>query len=252
MKISRVTPWIIERRRRRARRAAPGAGPARAPRQYVFVQVDTDEGITGWGEITTYPGVANRAVCAVLRELAPCLAAQDPSRIEAIWHKLFRAFTYMGTRGATTAVVSGIDIALWDIRGKALGLPIYELLGGTVRETVPLYTHFPLRRDRRGGGRKRARPGRRRRRAIKTDPFAKWGPRGTRLPGRAASVAAERAAGVDIIAADPRGGRARRRDLDRRPRASTTCPPRSASPTAWRRTRSAGSRSRSRPRATTR
>ena len=107
------------------------------------MQVDTDEGLTGWGEVTTYPGmVANRAVAAMVREIRPVLLGEDPSRIEAIWHKLFRLFTYLGTRGATTAMISGIDIALWDLRGQALGLPIYELLGGRVRETVPLYVHF--------------------------------------------------------------------------------------------------------------
>jgi galactonate dehydratase len=105
--------------------------------------VDTDEGLTGWGEVTTYPGlVANRVVAAMVREVRAILVGEDPSRIEAIWHKLFRLFTYMGTRGATTATISGIDIALWDIRGQALGLPIYELLGGPVRDTIPLYVHF--------------------------------------------------------------------------------------------------------------
>jgi galactonate dehydratase len=105
--------------------------------------VDTDEGLTGWGEVTTYPGlVANRVVAAMVREVRSILVGEDPSRIEAIWHKLFRLFTYMGTRGATTATISGIDIALWDIRGQALGLPIYELLGGPVRDTIPLYVHF--------------------------------------------------------------------------------------------------------------
>lgn len=116
--------------------------------QYIFVQVDTDEGLTGWGEVTTYPGlVANRAIAAMIREVREVLVGEDPSRIEAIWHKLFRLFTYMGSRGATTAMISGIDIALWDIRGQALGQPIYELLGGPVRETVPLYVHFEYTND---------------------------------------------------------------------------------------------------------
>src|SRR4029450_7846314 len=61
--------------------------------------------------------------------------------IERLWHKLFRSFTYMGSRGAAVECVSAIDIALWDIRGKALGQPIYELLGGPIRGEIALYTH---------------------------------------------------------------------------------------------------------------
>jgi galactonate dehydratase len=109
----------------------------------VFVQVDTDEGLTGWGEVTTYPGpVANGVIAAAIRQIDTFLHDADPLQIEAIWHRLFRAFTYLGTRGAVTALISAIDIALWDIKGQALGVPIYELLGGKVRDTVPLYTHF--------------------------------------------------------------------------------------------------------------
>src|SRR5919108_6472968 len=179
MRITAVKPWIVEvpppdGALWASQGVSPDARPpARRGRQYVFVQVDTDEGLTGWGEITTYPGpVANRAVGAMLRELTPLLEGEDPSRIEAIWHKIFRAFTYMGTRGATTAVVSGIDIALWDLRGKALGLPIYELLGGPVRETIPLYTHFPLGDTPQEAARNALVPVHDGHRAIKTDPFA--------------------------------------------------------------------------------
>src|SRR5579859_3479637 len=135
MKITRIRPWHV---------AGPSADTdASSPRlSYVFVQVETDAGLTGWGEITTYPGiVANRTIVAALREVDSFLQGEDAGQIEAIWHKLLRAFTYMGTRGATTALISGIDIALWDIKGQALGVPIYELLGGAVRETIPLYTH---------------------------------------------------------------------------------------------------------------
>src|SRR5436853_4205430 len=137
VKIRRIRPWLVSG-------PAADAGDASAARlSYVFVQVETDEGLTGWGEITTYPGpVANRTIVAALCEVDKFLRGDDPTQIEAIWHKLLRAFTYVGTRGATTAMVSGIDIALWDIKGQALGVPIYQLLGGAVRETIPLYTHF--------------------------------------------------------------------------------------------------------------
>src|SRR5215210_280864 len=126
MKIKKVRTWLVS--------GPPQSGQAGQPgRQYIFVQVETDEGITGWGEVTGTAQLPNRAVGAVLREVGPFLEGEDASRIEAIWQKVFRAMTYVGTRGITSCVVSGIDIALWDIRGKALGKPIYDLLGGPVR-----------------------------------------------------------------------------------------------------------------------
>src|SRR5437764_15420066 len=136
MQITRIRPWHV---------SGPAAdADAASPRlSYVFVQVNTDEGLTGWGEITTYPGpIANRTIAAALRELDGLLQGDDPMNIEAIWHKVFRAYTYLGTRGTVTAMISGVDIALWDIKAQSLGVPIYELLGGPVRENVPLYTHF--------------------------------------------------------------------------------------------------------------
>jgi galactonate dehydratase len=128
MKITGVRPWLVE------------AG-ATFWGEYLFVEVTTDEGITGWGEITTTTKVANRALCAILRQISGELVGEDPAEIERLWHKLFRSFTYMGSRGAAVECVSGIDIALWDIRGKALNKPIYELLGGPVRDSISLYTH---------------------------------------------------------------------------------------------------------------
>ncbi|MCB0087649.1 MAG: mandelate racemase/muconate lactonizing enzyme family protein, partial [Caldilineaceae bacterium] len=122
----------------------PGAGEVRDPgqRAFIFVQVETDAGLTGWGEVTTYPGpVANRAVAAYIDHIGDWLRGEDPQNIEAIWHKIFRSFTYVGTRGATTAAISAIDIALWDIRGKVLGQPIYQLLGGPVRDRIAMYCH---------------------------------------------------------------------------------------------------------------
>jgi len=113
-------------------------------REFIFVQIDTDEGITGWGEITNYPGnIGNRAMQRFTAEIKDFLVGKDPTRIEEIWARTFRLFTYTGTRGATTAAISGIDIALWDIFGKSVGLPIYKLLGGALRESIPLYTHPP-------------------------------------------------------------------------------------------------------------
>ncbi len=128
MKITGVQPWLINSK-------------ASYWGEFLFVEVNTDEGITGWGEITTTTFIANRALRAMLREIGAMLIGEDPTRIEHLWHKLFRGFTYMGSRGAAVECVSAIDIALWDIRGKKLGQPIYELLGGPVRDEIALYTH---------------------------------------------------------------------------------------------------------------
>ena len=165
MQITRIRPWHVSG-------PAADADVAGSELSYVFVQVETDEGLTGWGEITTYPGtIANRTIVAALRELDQFLRGEDPMRIESIWHTVLRAFTYVGTRGATTAMLSGIDIALWDIKGQVLGVPIYELLGGAVRDTVPLYTHFLYARSVQEMVANATAEVGRGSRAIKTDPF---------------------------------------------------------------------------------
>jgi len=128
MRIDSISPWLVK---------AEGTYWG----EFLFVEVTTDEGVTGWGEITTTTHMANRAVVAMVRQLNDLLVGEDPSQIERIWHKIFRSFTYMGSRGASCHAISGIDIALWDIRGKVLGLPIYELLGGALRDNIPLYCH---------------------------------------------------------------------------------------------------------------
>jgi galactonate dehydratase len=128
MKITSVRPWLIK-------------SGASYWGEFLFVEVGTDEGITGWGEITTTTKIANRALTAMLRQIDKMMVGEDPAQIERLWHKLFRSFTYMGSRGAAVECLSAIDIALWDIRGKALGQPIYELLGGPVRDEIALYTH---------------------------------------------------------------------------------------------------------------
>ena len=128
MKITGVRPWLVK-----ASTSYWG--------EYLFVEVTTDEGISGWGEITSTTKIANRALAAILKQVSGQIEGEDPSRIERLWHKLFRSFTYMGSRGAACECVSAIDIALWDIRGKVLGLPVYELLGGSVRDEISLYTH---------------------------------------------------------------------------------------------------------------
>ncbi|NQW21196.1 MAG: mandelate racemase/muconate lactonizing enzyme family protein [Chloroflexi bacterium] len=142
MKITSARSWVVKT----PWDNNPGASEVRdaTDRTFVFIQVDTDEGITGWGEITTYPGpVANGAIAAFVNQIGKWLVGENPEDIERIWAKIFRVMTYVGTRGATTAAISGIDIALWDIRGKVLNQPVYKLLGGSVRDKIALYCHPP-------------------------------------------------------------------------------------------------------------
>src|ERR1044072_687597 len=128
MKITGVRPWLIESK-------------ASYWGEFLFVEVTTDEGVSGWGATPPTTKLANRALCTILRQISAAVTGEDPARIEYLWHKIFRSFTYMGSRGAAVECVSAIDIALWDIRGKVLGKPIYELLGGPVRDEISLYTH---------------------------------------------------------------------------------------------------------------
>ena len=107
-------------------------------RNYVFVIVDTDEGIYGMGEA----GLAGRdlAIIGAIEHFKPLLIGENPFRTEHIWQMLFRGGFFPAQRVLTSAI-SAIDIALWDIKGKALGLPVYELLGGKVRDKVVCYPH---------------------------------------------------------------------------------------------------------------
>ncbi|MBN1399387.1 MAG: mandelate racemase/muconate lactonizing enzyme family protein, partial [Anaerolineae bacterium] len=85
MRITSVVPWLVQ-------------SEGSYWREFLFVEVTTDAGITGWGEITTTTLAANRALTAMVRQLSDLIVGDDPTQIEAIWHKIFRAFTYMGSR----------------------------------------------------------------------------------------------------------------------------------------------------------
>ncbi len=106
-----------------------------APR-WLFLKVETDEGVTGWGE----PVIEGRAstVEAAVHELADYLIGQDPARINDLWQVLYRGGFYRGGAILMSAI-AGIDQALWDIKGKALGVPVYQLLGGRVRDRMKTY-----------------------------------------------------------------------------------------------------------------
>lgn len=110
----------------------------------LVVLVHTDEGITGVGEVDSAPevvaalvhGGSSHAVAVGLREL---LIGEDPLDVERLWRKMYRGTIYVGRRGITIHAISGIDIALWDLKGKALGKPVCELIGEPRRERVRAY-----------------------------------------------------------------------------------------------------------------
>lgn len=109
--------------------------------QWTFVVIDTDEGISGWGESSNVPRSTSLLTAEGVRACREDLIGEDPANIEHLWQKLYRKYTYLGSRGFPTTVLSGIDIALWDIKGKALGRPVYDILGGKVRDDIRTYAN---------------------------------------------------------------------------------------------------------------
>lgn len=108
-------------------------------RNWVFVKVATDAGITGWGEASLE--WKTRAVVGCIDDLAPFVLGIDPRRIEHLYQVMYRQpFFRAGVVGMTA--ISGIEQACWDIFGKSVGLPVYQLLGGAVRDRVRLYDHL--------------------------------------------------------------------------------------------------------------
>ena len=117
MKITKVTMYEIKPR-------------------WIFARVSTDEGIEGWGEMIS--GTKTETVMAGAKELAERIIGRDPFEIERIWQELHRAFFRGGPINGT--IVSGLEMALWDIKGKAFGVPVYELLGGAARDRIKVYS----------------------------------------------------------------------------------------------------------------
>lgn len=118
MKITRLSTFIV-------------------PPRWCFLKIETDEGITGWGE----PVLEGRAhtVAAMVDELADYLVGKDPRQIEDHWTVMYRGGFYRGG-GIHMSAIAGIDQALWDIKGKALGVSVSDLLGGQVRDRIRVYS----------------------------------------------------------------------------------------------------------------
>lgn len=105
--------------------------------RFHLVKVHTDEGLVGVGEISPMSAWVTHAV--VERALAPLLVGEDPSDIERLWRRLYTKPYKLGPMGAQLEAIAGIDIALWDLLGKATGLPVYRLIGGRYREGTKVY-----------------------------------------------------------------------------------------------------------------
>jgi galactonate dehydratase len=118
MKITKITTYLV-------------------PPRWCFVKIETDEGIAGWGE----PVLEGRAhtVATAVNEIADELIGKDPRHIEDHWTVMYRGAFYRGG-GVHMSAIAGIDQALWDIKGKALGVPVSDLLGGPVRQRIRLYS----------------------------------------------------------------------------------------------------------------
>jgi D-galactarolactone cycloisomerase len=101
-------------------------------RMSMIVEIITDDGLVGWGECY---GPA-RINAAVVRELGRFLIGEDPLRSEYLWHELYARYRDHGQKGVVIQGLSGIDIALWDLKGKAFGQPVHRLMGGPVRDKV--------------------------------------------------------------------------------------------------------------------
>lgn len=106
----------------------------------VVVRINTDEGISGFGEVGMAYGVGASAGLGMAKDLSKIIIGMDPMQNEAIWDKMQKK-TFWGQGGGTvvSAGMSAIDIALWDIKGKALNVPVYQLLGGKCRDQVRTY-----------------------------------------------------------------------------------------------------------------
>jgi D-galactarolactone cycloisomerase len=143
MKIAGVRTHIVDTVIPEEHRVRSGAG-YKLRRQAAFVELTTDEGITGYGPCSFGSASLDLGSVATLCDntFADALVDESPHRIEHLWDKIYYGsiLRVHGNRSVGVAILSAIDIALWDIKGKALGVPVYELLGGAVLDPVPCYS----------------------------------------------------------------------------------------------------------------
>jgi galactonate dehydratase len=125
MQVTAVTPFVVD----------PGRG-----KNWVFVKVDTDAGISGWGECYTQSD-RDQSIVVHVQQLARYLVERDPFHIKHFTHMAYH--DYAGKRGSMDlfSAISGLELALWDIVGKQLGVPVYNLLGGPCRDHIRVYAN---------------------------------------------------------------------------------------------------------------
>jgi len=124
MKITHVDVWLVEG----------------IKYNWTMLKVHTDTGHTGVGEATNWPG--SPIVEAAAKHVAERVIGLDPMRTDFIWTKLYRDLNWLGPFGASMCAISGLDMALLDLKGKVMGVPCYELLGGAFRNEIPLYANY--------------------------------------------------------------------------------------------------------------
>ena len=124
MKITEVKVWLVEG----------------VKYNWTLLKIYTDTGHTGVGEATNWPG--SQIVEASTRELGERIIGLDPMRTDFVWTKLYRDLNWVGPYGASMCAISGIDMALLDLKAKVLGVPMYDMLGGQYRTEIPLYANY--------------------------------------------------------------------------------------------------------------
>ncbi|OCW56678.1 mandelate racemase/muconate lactonizing enzyme family protein [Hoeflea olei] len=108
----------------------------------VLVELVTDEGITGWGEAAVAYGIGAQAVAGMLADLSPKVIGADPSFPRNVYHEVYdHSFWTKGGGAIVFAALSAIDQALWDIKAKSLGVPVWELFGGNFHDSIPVYAN---------------------------------------------------------------------------------------------------------------
>ncbi|WP_125980025.1 galactonate dehydratase [Loigolactobacillus iwatensis] len=104
--------------------------------RWIFVKISTDNGLSGWGEMIS--GTKTETVVSGAKEMGKTLIGRNPNNIEQLWQEMHRSFFRGGPINGT--IISGFEMALWDIKGKALGVPVYDLLGGPARDKIRVYS----------------------------------------------------------------------------------------------------------------